>query len=124
MSIPMADLQTWLNDQAGVSGVLINWLPDSPDAVVVVSSAGGEPPMMEGAFEASHFLIRSRADTDAAAEAQAIVVHKAIAGTEGSFTAGSTYVLVAKTFAPPRFLGKDVDQRTIYGTTYSFTCPV
>ena len=121
--IPLADVQTWLNAQEGVEGVLVNWLPDQPAAVIVVAGYGGEPPTIEGAFEATHFMIRCRAATDVAAEAQAKIVHQSITGLDGSFTAGDTYVLFATTFAPPRFLGRDVENRPIYGTTYSFTTP-
>ena len=123
MALPLSNLATWLTDQ-DVPGVGIDWMPDSPDEVVVVSNAGGLPPTLDGAVECQHVQIRCRAGIDPDAEALALQVHRLITGLTGSFTMGSTRIVTAEAVTgPPAFFGRDADQRFGYAAVYAFTTP-
>jgi hypothetical protein len=123
MALPLDDLKTWLL-AGGIPTVGVNWLPDTPDDIVIIQGDGGTPPIQNGAFEQGHILIRSRSATDADAEALAIQVHQLITGVEQSFMAGSTFVQTVQSIAgPPRYLSRDVDKRTTYAAIYAFTTP-
>lgn len=123
MALPLDDLVTWLTAN-GIAGVGANWMPDSPDAQVIVEGNGGSPPSFDGTFETQHVLIRCRHTTDPEAEALALQVHQLLTTQQGSFTAGDTYVLLASSVGgPPRFLGRDQQQRSTYVSSYSFATP-
>lgn len=101
-----------------------NWLPDEPDAVVVVSAAGGTPPLFDGAFEPVLVHVRCRDSSDAAAETLSLQVHELVAGSAGSFTMSSTRVLWAEaTKGKPVLLDRDVKERSIYVGEYEFCVP-
>jgi len=119
MAIPLSSLATWLTGQ-GIANVCINWVPDTPDAVVVVSGGGGTAPEMDGLFEGTHIHVTTRTASDAAAETTALHVHALLSpiNVGGSLTIGETRVLGITPSAPPTFLGRDLRNRTMYIATY------
>lgn len=125
MALALDDLVTWLGGLGlpGGPAVDANWMPDTPAVIVVVASAGGTVPILDGAFEKGNVHVRCRADSDQAAEAIALAIHKAIASTDGSFTMGTTYVMSLEPMGPPSFFARDQDNRTTYLLAATATTP-
>lgn len=127
----LADLTSWIAAGLGtdgppvsLAGVGANFLPDTPDEIVVVSSAGGSAPVIDGAFEPCLIHIRSRSTSDVDAEELAHSVHTLFTSLTGSFTMGSTYVLYAEpTRGRPAFFERDASLRTVYIGEYELTVP-
>ena len=121
--LPIADLETWLNAN-GVTDVLANWMPTSPDRLCVVSLSPGGPPTLDGHLETNLLHGRCRTPTDAQAEADAIAVHTLITSLTGSVQMGATRVAsVEPQSGGPTFLLKDEGNRTTYMATYIVTSP-
>jgi len=121
MAVALDSVATWLTGK-GISNVLVNWMPDTPNAVVVLSASGGAP-VMDATFDNQYVHVRCRAATDEAAEALALSVHSLLK-LVGGITMGSTFVLQAMSATgPPAYLLRDVDQRTTYFASYSFVTP-
>ena len=121
--LPMSDLETWLNAN-GVTGVLANWMPTSPDQLCVVSISPGGPPTLDGHLETNLLHVRCRDTTDAQAEADATAVHTLICEQKGSVQMGATWVVsIEPQSGGPTFLLKDEGGRTTYMATYVVTSP-
>lgn len=120
MAIPLATVAEFLTASGITAPVNINWLPATPDEIVVVTGSGGATVSIDGAFETAHVHIQCRAATDAAAETLALQVHRVLAPltTQGSVQMGATHVLSAAPMAPPSFLMRDQEDRTTYLGTY------
>lgn len=125
MSLSLNDVQSFLETADLGCPVQLNWLPDKPDTIVVANTVGGTEPILDGAFEAQHVLIRIRSSSDADCETIAKAVHAFLSSAEGSFQMGSTYVM---TLLPqggvPTFAGRDDAERSLYQGTYQFTVAV
>lgn len=123
MALPLDDVITWLAAN-GIEGAQANWLPDSPDAVVVVAAGPGSPPTGDGAFESSLLHVRCRAKADSAAETLALSIHSLVCALDGSTQLGSTHVVSVESAAgPPMFLMRDDQQRSIYLASYRVKSP-
>lgn len=103
---------------AGTS-VVINRIPDSPDQIVMVSIAhGGRGFLVDGAFQEIVVHTRSRATTDAEAEAVAFALDHGLVDSTPS-QMGSTYVRNAYPFGgPPAYFERDQQDRTVYFCDY------
>jgi hypothetical protein len=123
VALPLNDLISWLEETITTVPVMANWMPDSPDAVVVATGGPGGPPQTDGAFEPHHIHIRCRATTDAAAESTALAIHQLLVA-DGSTQMGGTHVVSVESAAgPPAFLFRDASARTTYIATYLFVTP-
>jgi len=121
--LPMADLGTWLTANA-VPGVLVNWMPTSPDQAVIASVSPGAAPTMDGHVETNLLHVRCRDVSDTLAETTAIAVHTLICSQTGSVQMGGTRVLsIEPQSGGPAFLFRDVSNRTTYMATYLITSP-
>lgn len=101
----------------------VNFLPDSPDQIVVASQSGGTDLQFDGAAITAKVHLRSRGspDDDPGAELLALAAHDVLLKATGSFTMGSTYVIYAQpTAGPPSYLERDANQRTVYLAEYEF----
>jgi len=121
----LSDLETFVAGLGLGAPVNLNRLPDTPDSIIVASTAPGGAVLYDGAFEVVHvqYRIRGGPNDDAAAETLALALHQALVAHESSFQMGSTYVLSIQPLSSPTYAGRDVDLRTVYVSTYQFTVP-
>ncbi len=126
MALPLSDLVAWITGLALPNSptVYANWMPATPDSVIVVGLAGSGALLVDGHFEEVHIHVRVRDTTDALAEQTALALHAAVLGSMGTFPMGTTQVLTASPTQAPVFLLRDVDERTTYLSAYMFTVGV
>lgn len=119
-----ADVAEWLLDQ-GLTGVFVEYLPDSPDAAIGIYTRAGRTPESREGLEYPQFqvLVRGGADPrsgNATAQTVYNLLHNL--APNGALVAGGEHVLLITAAQSPYHIGRDVKGR--HEWSINFSCRV